>query len=146
MRMTRKNIFLAIIFIGFAAKCETGVDVRVGGVDSDCGALIGCRCNIYSGCPECVGPLWLPTSRFVVVGKENFQPSLLGANICMTLDSVGVKKTGLVHRIKVESSGVLAPKKTAGGGVVSEVIGCDNMYIDAVAEGADPIPNFLLMM
>lgn len=143
MNMPYMSAVAALIFIVCNARCETSVEVPVGNLEKEYGALKGSRCDIYSGCPECVGPLWLPRSGLLVVGKENLEPSILGANICMTLDTVAAKRTGLVHRIKVESSGVLVPQKTAGGGVVSRVIGCDNMYIDAVAEETDSLPDFL---
>ena len=137
------NLLVAVMSIAFCANCETSVDVSVGSKESEWGALIGSRCDIYSGCAECVGPLWLPKSGSVVVGSANLQSGLVGADICMSLDAVAAKSTGLSHRIKVKSEGKLPPRKTASGGTVGRVIGCEDMFIDAVANGIDQIPEFL---
>lgn len=145
MNKMRMNLLVALMSIAFCAKCETRVDVSVGSQKSEWGALMGSRCDIYSGYPGCVGPLWLPKSGSVVVGSANLQSGLLGADICMSLEAVDAKSTGLSHRIKVKSEGILPPQKTASGGTVGRVIGCADMFIDAVANGVDQIPEFLCL-
>lgn len=143
MNLMRLNFLVAIMSIAFCANSETSVDVSVGSKESEWGALMGSRCDIYSGCPECVGPLWIPVSGTVVVDAANMQSGLLGADIRMALDSVERKLSGVAHRIRVEPSGVGVPRRTKQGGVVGRVLAAPRMYIDAVADGTDTLPDFL---
>lgn len=121
--MKRMIISVCLVVISCYARCQTHVDVRVGSLDCEVGLLKGCCCDVYASKSDNVGPVWLPSSGSVVVGRAQPSIDFLGANIQMSLLSVAVKNENLVHRIKVDSKGVLAPKKSLNGGVKGNVLG-----------------------
>ena len=143
MKMKRLAVIASLMGACCCAICETRIEIPLQSQEKECGVLRGSRCDIYSGCPGCLGPLWLPVCGTVVVDAANVQSGLLGADIHMTLDSVDRKMTGLAHRIRVEPKGIGVPRTTRGGGVVGRAFAGQRMHIDAVADGAEELPDFL---
>ncbi len=143
MKMMRLAVVASLMGASCCAMSETRIEIPLQSQEKECGVLRGSRCDIYSGCQECVGPLWLPVCGTVVVDSANVQSGLLGADIRMSLDSVERKLSGVAHRIRVEPSGVGVPRRTKKGGVVGRAFSAPRMYIDAVADGTDTLPDFL---